>query len=227
MSLATLFTGGKRVQILTNNNAVLLEVDATPSINHSRVSQLTKSPVDNGSELSDHINLENKQVSLECIVVKNPFNFFSSALSTVASATLGTNPFTAGLAASLGGLLLRSSNRVEDSYLLLNQLWENRVPFTVVAGFEIYTNVVILKLSIPENSKTKNAVKFNLTLEQIKFATTETIIIQALSDIETSIRTTPPIRKGQQVLKEVDQAVQKKASSFLFKVGGIIAGESN
>lgn len=68
MSLTTLFTGGKKVQIIPREKNTLLEIDATPVITHERSANLSKSPIEDGSDVSDHITLDNKKVTLESLV---------------------------------------------------------------------------------------------------------------------------------------------------------------
>lgn len=229
MSLKTLFTGGKKVQFITTRGTVLeadikpFTIDATSTITHHLNSTLSKSPIEDGSEITDHITKQNRQVTLECVVTKNPFNFFGSALSTVASSAIKGNQVASGLAASLGGLLVRPSDRVENAWLFLNQLWENKTLFTVVAGLETYNNVVITNLTITETAKTKNAIKFTATLEQINFAVTESSPIpDGLFDKETAIRATKTVKTGQQIPKKAEEATVKKSSSILLRAGKLV-----
>ena len=236
MSIKTLFTGGKKVQIIApakepNATDPVLEIDATPSITHYRSSSLTKSPIEDGSEITDHITLENRTVTIEGVIVKNPFNFISSATSTVLSSAIQNNQVLSGIAASLGGALLRKSGRIDNSLLFLDQLWKNRLPFTIVSGLETYDNVVIKELTITESSKTKEAIKFTATLEQIKFATTESSLISQLSkavfDTETKHRAAPTVNRGNQISNEVETATAKKSSSLLFKIGELSGAINN
>ena len=226
MSLTTLFTGGKKVQIIPREKNTLLEIDATPVITHERSANLSKSPIEDGSEISDHITLDNKKATLECVVTKNPFNFVSSAVSSVLSSTI-SNPIAAGLAASLGGLLLRDNERLENAFLFVNRLWENRIPFTVVTGLETYTNVVMTNLVISQTAKTKNALKFTAVFEQITIATTESSVLSSgILDDETAKRASEIVKTGQQIASEVEEPVAKKASSFLFKIAQL-SGATN
>ncbi|MCP4051083.1 MAG: hypothetical protein GY730_10305 [bacterium] len=236
MSITTLFTGGKKVQIIvpakeSNTNDSILEIDATPTITHNRISSLTKSPIEDGSEITDHITLENKTVTIEGVITKNPFNFFSSATSTIFSSTIQNNQRLSGIAASIGGLLSREPDRVENSLIFLNQIWENRIPFTIVAGLETYDNVVIKNLTITETSKTKNSIKFTATLEQVTFATTESSLIaqssQAIFDKQTGRRAAPSVNRGQQIAPETETATSKKSSSVLFKIGQLSGAIDN
>ncbi|MCJ8344886.1 hypothetical protein MJH12_05045 [bacterium] len=201
----------------TKEKNTLLEVDATQVITHERTADISKSPIEDGSEITDHITLSNKKVSLQCVVSKNPFNFIRSSISSVLSGTV-SHPIGSGIAASIGGILLRDNERLENAYLFINRLWENRIPFTVVAGLETYSEVVMTNLTITQTAQTKESIKFTTTLEQIKMANTDSSNIPTgVFDEETSKRASKIVNQGHQIPNEIDKEVSKKASSFLFK----------
>lgn len=222
MSLLQLFTGG-RVHIISQ--ASVLEVDATPSITHERSAALAKSPLENGVTVADHVTLENEKIRLNCVVTKNPVSFLSTvfSLSSVVQdlqTQINSNESALSKADAVGGLLLNADDRVSNSFLFLTQLWQNRIPFTVTAGLETYHNVIMTSLSIVQNSKTKNALKFTAGFEKINFASTETAeLSEAQFDKAIGKSAAKTVKRGKQIAPEVSEAVKSKASSVLFKLG--------
>jgi hypothetical protein len=227
MSLFNIVTGGQKVLFKIPNKAVL-EIDATPSITHERVATVTKFPVEDGTNISDHMTLNNKTVSLECVITNQPSSFlrsvFSAAISSHVRAKLD-NVITNVTVPSIITLATSPNERVANSFKILNSLWENRIPFTVIAGLDVYDDIVITNLRFSESTKTKGALKFSITLEQIQVATTFTVQLQNVNLDETIKHTASEKTDiGTQVSDEVSTAVNKKASSILLKMTNAIGG---
>lgn len=222
MSLLNLITGGKKV-LFKIGSAVIMEIDATPSISHERSSYVTKFPIEDGSNVTDHVTLQNKRVNLECNITDTPTSFLSSVFSTALAGITNQITNNIGLTTvipSLAGLALRDNERVDTNYKILNDLWQGRIPFKVIAGYDVYDNVVIQNLKVSQTPKTKGLLKFSIALEQITIVITETETITA-SNIASFARKSASERAnlGEQIAEKASSAVETQAKSILLKIG--------
>ncbi len=237
MSITTLLNTAKRVQIVAGNTT--LEIDATPTISHNRTSTLSKFPIEDGAIVSDHVTLENEKIRLDCIVTEHPIFFPATALSTAISAGVGDSPIVAGVLSSTASTLLRPQTdispgendlgRVESAFNYLNDLWRNRIPFVVVSGLNTYDNVIMTNLSINETSKTKNALRFTASFEQIIIAISQTTLvdIKSADELDDSLKKSGASKsdRGTQSTQPVSEDVQTP-SSILFKAWRAVRSEN-
>lgn len=205
MALLSLFTQ-------TKARIGIIELDCSLQETHERTATLTQSPVESGATISDNVVLMPKRLTIEGIISKTPLGaagLVGSALTAgagfagnAAAAKAGQNAalakaaVTAGIA-SIGGLVSSSlmspsgilSRDPVDVFKALEEIWFNRIPFTVVTALTgggssavsgiaaslgisgptdaIYASMVMTSLTVPRNKETINAIRFTATLEQV------------------------------------------------------------
>ena len=179
-----------------------LVIDASIAISHDTEATPTEYPVEEGSKISDHIMVEPATVTIEGIITDTPLGFeaLASGLLTagaraVASKALGGLGATAGaiVGGSIGALLSTSDNKVRDSYLFLRELQTERVTFTLVTSLQSYSNMVLQRLSVPQETKFGNSLKFTATMKQIRIVSSflkilpEGTLDAAVADAMTNI----------------------------------------
>jgi len=208
MALLQLFTQTKaKIGVLDGVDGI--ELDCSVQETHERTATLTQSPVEDGSTISDHVILLPKRLTIEGIVSSTPLGaagLVGSALSAAASAAgnaassaaakAGKNSALAKAAAttgvaSIGGLVASGvfSRDPADAFKALEELWKNRIPFTVVTAITgggssvlgsiaqalgiggqttaVYANMIMTSLNIPRNKDTVNVLRFTATMEQV------------------------------------------------------------
>lgn len=156
-----------------------LTIDAALKITHDSEANPTEHPVEEGSKISDHIQVETPTVTIEGIITDSPLGLLSIAAGALTSGARAVALKQAGglgaaagalVGGSIGSLLNTSSNKVRDSYLLLRELQIQRVTFTLITSLQTYSNMVLQKLSVPQEPEWGNALKFTITLKQIRLA---------------------------------------------------------
>lgn len=127
-----------------------VQIDAFIEENHVLESSVTSYPVENGSEISDH-------------VVLMPFR-----LELSAAIGPGNSLFNNGIV---------STNKPLEIYNQLTELREKKIAFTVVTGLKVYDNMIFTSLSVPRNSQNGKSLSFSASLRQIKKAENQTVAI--------------------------------------------------
>lgn len=127
--------------------------DCTVSISHDFSSSVTEHPVETGVSFSDHVQLKNNRFTVSGIFGQ-----------------YGINDFQADT-------LTRTADRIPQAYAFLRRLRDERLTFTLVSKYDTYYDCVVESLSIPANPESSNSLYFDLTVVQIRKATTETVNI--------------------------------------------------
>lgn len=75
--------------------------------------------------------------------------------------------------------ILASFNRSTAAFNQLVEIFNRRVPVTLVTGIKVYTNMAIVSLNVPRNIKTGQTLTFNLQFQKIIFDDTIQIELNA------------------------------------------------
>lgn len=124
-------------------------MDATTSITPTFRSRVTRHPVDNKGQISDHVINENVVIEVKGQVTNAPVLSLS------------------------GNFINPDGDRVQEAYTFLINLRNSREPITVVAELATYENCVLTSLSLPQNAQMAEALDITATFEQIRTATVE------------------------------------------------------
>lgn len=125
--------------------------DCTVSISHDFSNSVTEHPVETGVSFSDHVQLKNNRFSVSGIFGQ-----------------YGLNDYQADT-------LTRGSERIQQAYKFLRRLRDERLTFTLVSKYETYSDCVVESLTIPVNAEGSNSLYFDMSVVQIRKATTESV----------------------------------------------------
>jgi hypothetical protein len=200
---------------------VTLELDAALSVNFDMTSSLTKSEIEDGSNIADHVTLDPKRITIDGLISDSPLTIFSPALglATVAAGQAAQKTFgnLIGAAAPIAiGIvstqLFRSgSSRAQSAYKILEQIRDERVLCSIVNKVhDPYTNMVLVSLSIPRNAQIGESLRFTATFEQAN-------IVQAQSVPVPKSKVTNPSgasnsELGKNSATQTDAATERSAS---------------
>lgn len=156
------------------NPKVILKIDATTNLDFSRSASLSKYPIEDGSEISDHYTLGNKTLSVQGVFSNTPLEIFDGALNVATGIIPNTTVrVLAGAAVSAGQLLIRKrrgprSNPAKRAYNYLNELMDKKIPFTFTTKYESFKNMLITSLNIPRDGAAGDSLPFRCEMEQVK-----------------------------------------------------------
>lgn len=105
---------------------------------------------------------------------------------------------------------------------VLEEICKKRIVLTVVTGFRVYVNMIMLDYTEPGDGTTINDLKFSTTLKQITVAESEVIFIDEENLKEDAIPSAATAQDvGKQPADEPDETTQVKAASALSWLTGI------
>jgi hypothetical protein len=145
----------------TGTGVIGLELDATILESPQFTATATRSDVETGVDITDHVELDPQQLSIQGIVSNTPVSF-------------------------LGGLII-SGDPAQDALNFLLDLYRNREPFDFVGGLQVYSNMVITSFNPSRTPQTGKALQFTMTMQQIRIVDSE--VVEAVNfdeDVEHS-----------------------------------------
>lgn len=192
-----LFGKNKRKGFVTPENAgttdvIGLELDAVMLESPDYTATPTRSPIESGADVTDHVNLSPEKLTIEGIVTNSPVGIFQS----------------------LRGLV--SQNASQDAFNFIMKLYEDRLPFSFVGGLKVYKDMIITSFNPPRTPQTGQALEFRMTMEQIRFV--ESSIIKTTKfkeDVKHSAGAKQSL--GGQTTETASEKAQTRGSSILAK----------
>lgn len=229
--LSAFFPSNKLVSIestASDNSTIYLEIDATPSVSHTRTANVTSFPVETGGNISDHVTLNNNVLELNCVVSGNPFEFINTTRQVFDLDQI-RNPMSLlekskrllRQLGSVGDLLQRNESRIENAYRYLTELHKNRNPIRLVTDYELYENMVMTNLNINQTVQSGDSLQFTATFEQVNIVSNQ-LIIASFDKPVAEINNKKSSKLGKQATEIPTEAVKEKSSSIAVKLLGLI-----
>lgn len=185
-----------RVQIINPALGTVLQFDACINEQHGREAQVTTSPLESGSVVSDHIIVSPLNLALTGVISDTPLydgkRFLTQTIGNAATSFLPP----LGVAAATTAYQLTNPqdavfSRSSEAYRTLMRLAAGDpsasppqlpAPVTVLTKYARYTDMVIKSLSFPRDASTSGQCVFTLQLEQIQTVSPQVVSVQVLKD---------------------------------------------
>lgn len=126
--------------LLVRKKIGFLELDAVISETINLNNTVTSAPIETGENVTDHVYNEPLELNMECVI---------SDSDIVRSISLQANPVA----------------RIQ-AYESLVDMWKAKSPVDVVAGYEVYSNMLITSISIPRANDDGDSIRFNVSFIQ-------------------------------------------------------------
>lgn len=175
-----------------NTDEIALELDATLLESPDYTATPTRSEVESGAEITDHVTLAPETLTIEGIVTNTPI----------------------GIQQLLTGR--QFGNPAQDAFLFIKKLYDDRLPFDFVGGLKVYTSMVITSFSPSRTSTTGQALRFRMTMQQIRVVESE-VIEQTRFSEDVSHTAQKSQELGSQATSEASENATERASSILAK----------
>jgi hypothetical protein len=147
-------------------NATDYVFDAVFKVSHRRSGVKTSHPVLTGANISDHFYMKPASIVLEI------------GMSDVMSAYKD-------------GIWVGSSTKSISAWQTLKSLQSSKTLFTVTTRLDIYSNMMIMDMSAPDDNRTKHGLKATITMEELLAAS-----VQSSSGSSTRPQTTDSTAGG-------------------------------
>lgn len=181
--------------------AILAVLDAVLEESPEYTADVTQHPVEEGPEVSDHIQLKNPTLRLRGTISNTPLdlatsvgNLLAGGLAVVSSSQARSNILNTGLqqgAGIIGAKLLgRSANGANAlagaadaiARTILLNAYEQRRPFDVVTKRQKYEDMVIERLSFPRDQNTGFQLVFEIELIHLRIVSPFSVQINTVAE---------------------------------------------
>jgi hypothetical protein len=171
---------------------IALELDATMVESPEYNATPTMNEVESGASITDHVTLSPETLTIEGIVTNTPI----------------------GIKQLLSGA--QFGNPAQDAFLFLKKLYDDRLPFDFVGGLKVYSSMVITGFSPSRTSTTGQALRFRMTMQQIRIVESEVVESRRFSD-DTKHTAQKSQDLGSQATDEASEKATERGSSILAK----------
>lgn len=181
-----------------NDCIAFLEMDATMREQHTYNAQPTENPIEDGSTITDHVNIKPRELQLECIITNNPLSLVSAVIGSAAGlvggivgrasqnnivAAVATGGF-ATLATKVARTIVNDRNRVGMAIQRLQAAWEGATPISVENALTVYQNMVITNLQMNRSRTTADSLFFTVSLKEVRFVSSRIVRVPKESVVE-------------------------------------------
>lgn len=200
-SLVSDFLGPKKRStiFLQDNPELLMEFDAVIRETHQGDAQITDHPVEEGSDISDHVRRQPESLQLSAIVSDFPIVIARSNFAKPSAP--GGDP----------------NNRAKDAYDFLDDLKNKGFVVGLSTSLRDYRNMVITSLGVTRDKDSGNMASIQLALREITIAQTETVA--APEPVNASRKKKTKLGKKQK--KAATPATETKTSLLVDLIGSI------
>jgi len=171
----------------------LIIPDVVISEKHSDVLEITEHPTEVGAPVADHAYKRPSELTMEV-----GFSGGGSLLDLLDTSSIG---LSFGLSP-------------KETYQQLLDLQASRVPFDVVTGKRIYSNMLIRVLDVTTDRTSENVLMASLTLKEVIISQTQAISVANKSDMADGVSTSPVQHTGIKSVKSANESVLSKLSSY-------------
>jgi hypothetical protein len=199
MSISELFFKKTRATI------GVVQFDVSVSEKHSASVEVTGHPVEEGSEISDHIRALPETVEINGVVTNTPIVYLADLLA----------------ASPLTNATGRSDDRVEDAYQELLRIMRAGELVKVVTSLRDYENMVLTSVEVPRDVRQGSILNASISLRQMLIANALTVDLPTPRDIDKLKGTNKKTKKGKQPAEDASDKQSEKSTSIL---SGLLGG---
>jgi len=139
------------------------EIDAFLSESYKFANQVTEFPVEDGSNVNDHVTSEAVEISIQAFIGKAQFEVWEGDLPETMEDLPTDDP----------------KARIKQAYYELLSLKDDKQPLTVVLGLDTFENMVITSFEIDRDVSTGADLPFSMSFKQVRIISSETTTVNA------------------------------------------------
>ncbi|HHT5345844.1 TPA: phage baseplate protein [Raoultella planticola] len=153
---------------------------------HSDTLEITEHPVETGAAVSDHAYKRPSEVVME-VGFAGGGSLLDFADTTAIGLSLGLSP--------------------KETYQQILDLQASRIPFDVVTGKRLYTNMLIRALEVSTDRTSENVLMAVMTLREVIITQTQSIAVADKSDMKEGVNTSAVINSGTKAAKPQNESL--------------------
>lgn len=167
---------------------------------HTDMLEITEHPVEVGAAVADHAYKKPSEVVME-VGFAGGGALLDFASNLTATSLLGLSP--------------------QQTYQELLDLQESRIPFDVVTGKRLYSNMLIRALEVTTDKTTENILSVVLTLREVLISRTQQITVADKTNMKEGASTSAVQNSGNKTTKPPDTSLLK---SITGNVASLLGG---
>ncbi len=198
--------GGKIVDILStlfhqqSRKIGMIVPSVVISEKHTDMLEITEHPVEVGAAVADHAYKKPSEVVME-VGFAGGGALLDFASNLTATSLLGLSP--------------------QQTYQEILDLQESRIPFDVVTGKRLYSNMLIRALEVTTDKTTENVLSAVLTLREVLISRTQQITVADKTNMKEGASTSAVQNSGNKTTKPPDTSLLK---SITGNVASLLGG---
>ena len=178
--------------IVDVNGNTVFSLDATTNESHDNTAEITDFPVEDGSNVTDHVRVKPFQLTVTGIVTNTP-----------------TDPESVAVVESLAGEASQETV-VQQTYELMLRLLNERSILTVVTGLRTYPNMMLRSVRIVRTGPGVQAIRPQMEFKEIR--TADTAFVQVPADVlARSVRSSGASKQDLEQQAKREATVDEKA----------------
>lgn len=142
----------------------IISLDVTTKFNTKWEGDLTKYPVSQGSDITDHITIRNNKFSLEGVISNTPFELHQEEYFS----TYGTG-----------------TQRTKAAVEYLNEFFTNKTIFTLYSEFQKIDNCLITGIDFDQEAQ--EAINFKISIEQLRLSFAKQVTLNVSKSTKKSV----------------------------------------
>ncbi len=201
-----------------------LELDASPSRQHTASAQVTEHPVETGNPVTDYIRPMPRRLTVEGFITNTPITApptgaNNGVTASTQSQSLTVYPMQDGPQSIKWQALEFSApfNRAQGAWLMLTRAIRLGNLFEVTTTLDDYTNMAATQIAVSESPVSADALQFTIDFQELRFATTQVVAVPVKQDIDHNCHKTPTNIDGP---SDADAAKKKASQSTLSAIFG-------
>ncbi|MCF6660259.1 phage baseplate protein [Raoultella ornithinolytica] len=142
----------------------IISLDVTTKFNTKWEGDLTKYPVSQGSDITDHITIRNNKFSLEGVISNTPFELHDGEYFSA----YGTG-----------------TQRTKAAVNYLEEFFKNKTLFTLYSEFQKIDNCIITGIEFDQEAQ--EAINFKISIEQTRLAFAKQVTLNVSKSTKKSV----------------------------------------
>lgn len=236
MAIISLLLGGFQNRTTLRENASdadILPIDVTMQRTTNYENDITQIPVEEGLDVTDHVKTKPITMTVEGIISETPLSIEGQKAALITSggsfAAKQLGGFKGGLGTAIAGagagklgakLFQADGSPAELGRAILEKLALNKTRFRIAVGKKILDDMIISRLSIPEENATGRALKFSATFQQIRVVKGQTVFIQKIARSAAHSAGSKTNLGAQASTQATEEQRKSLAKSFVDFIGG-------
>jgi hypothetical protein len=171
----------------------IAELDASLSETHSMSAEVTNHPVEEGSEISDHIRKQPDSIQISGVVSNTPLVYLASIQAP----------------SPLMNDLTPVSDRAELAYAELQRIMSQGETVEVVTSLRTYENMALTSLSITRDAASGNVLNASMDLREVIIVKSKVVA----APVPATPANAPPVNAGRQPAQPASPSISNAAIS--------------